>query len=354
MTDCVVTRHEQPHLLRGVHGGTCPGDTCEGCAPAPALPGLLVCGEDLDAVRAALRDFPRLWAELAEQTTVRAAGGAPAGDGSAQVLPPAVQARSLIRATLATWCRVLETDHGIAVPDETLIRRRTTLDVAEVEFERDVALHAWRRHPSDRPGRADHHRRAAEHAARAAELRNRRAGDVDVIDALRDHLDRHLHTLLGDGRTGRESQFTHAQTFAEDVLDVRNRARNIANPRRGVVPIPCSCGAVVHLDVDRERTYRCPGCGTTGTLDEWRRWEAPDASEALPLSRLPGWLARGYGIEVTVKQLRNWRDRGAITPLECCLPPGGLGPHRPGCTQLFDPNAVLLIARHRLEGKRSA
>jgi hypothetical protein len=360
MTDCVVTRDERPHLQRGAHGGHCPGDSCPGCLPVPALPRLAVCGEHVDEVRGALRLFPELWTALAEPRTTGSRGTwGGTGDDAPQALPQVVAARMLIRSTLVTWCKVLDDEHGVPLPDEQVIVARTMQEAYNADADADVALDAgaWALGVADLG-------KAATLRQDARQLRRRAAGLRDVIDALRDHLDRHLPLLLAGGWTAAESGYREAQVFAEDVLDVAARARRAAYPTMAAVRIECSCGARVAIDptpaaVDKPaRTFRCPGCGLDGTLDQWRTWDAPDTSRPLPLSELPLWLADHHDLTVTHKQLRNWRDRDTIRPLACCVLPGAAGPHRPDCdatgsAQVFDPLAVLLVARARLTRQKA-
>lgn len=355
MTDCVVTRTNgtddgAPCLQRGVHAGHCPGDTCTGCAPAPAVPGTLVCADDTNALHEALSSFVEHWPALGDLPRT-SSGGGPIDDNPS-VLPGAVAARTLIRSTLVAWCKVLENEHGVPLPEERLVARWTQLEVLRTEWDRDVALQAARHY--QRAGQDDRRRAeldtAKRHTRIAADLRERRYTDTDVIDALREHIDRHLRLLLAPGRAGADSGYPQAQTFAEDVLDVASRARAVAHAHTAPIRVECDCGARVPLDTDRERRYRCPGCGTELTLDGWQQQLAPSSTKPITLRELPAWLLAHHRLEVTLDQVRSWArgERALIRPTTLAGRDEDTGRIIPA---KFDPVAVAEVARQRLTRK---
>ncbi len=399
MTDCIVltyryTTDGDACVRAGVHDGDCPGDTCTGCARSPAAPKRICCARHEDGVSGALQEFAELYAALGEPTT-STGGGSTASDAeqdaTPQALPPVIAARMLLRSTLVSWCKVLEDDFGVPVPDERTIAQDTREAILRRQWDADACVKAWR--SQDMIGRDIDRARlvtaTAKHLRVAALLRDERAAGVDVIRALAAHVNDHRPKLLAEpdpfacsvcGRTAEPVAMSggteawcepclntystvlsvqmhrdRGRIFAEDILDVAQRARGLAYPRRVVIRPLCSCGARVALDTDPERYYTCPGCGEYGTLAWWQRREAPPmTSEPMPLAELPEWLLRHHRLAVTLEQIRHWAkgDRPAISP---SVPPGAdpvTGRRTPA---KYDPVAVLAVARAKAErGRRSA
>jgi hypothetical protein len=369
----------------GVHDGDCPGDTCTGCARTPAAAGRICCARHEDAVSAALQELPDLYAALGEPTT-STGGGSTASeadqDATPEALPPVIAARSLIRSTLVTWCRVLEDDFGVPLPDERTIADDTRGTILRRQWDVDIAVRALREARTI-DARAHLARVAEGHRRAAALLRDERAAGVDVIRALAAHVGDHRSKLLAeydppvpdDGRPhdaycewwgecwcnpdpygeAAQKHIDRGRIFAEDILDVAQRARGLAYPRRIVVRILCSCGSRVAVDTDPERYYTCPGCGEYGTLAWWQRREAPPmTSEPMPLSELPEWLLRHHRLAVTLESIRHWAKgaRPAISPTELAGVDPVTGRRTPA---RYDPVAVLAVARAKAErGRRSA
>jgi len=372
MTACVVTTRAgtedgEPCLQRGAHSGDCPGDACEGCAPTPVAPGRLVCTRHEDAVREALQALPDLYSALGEPTSQNA-GTTDMDDATSdavpQLLPPVVAARMLIKSRLVDWCKVLEDDLDVRLPDERNIAADTRYAIITRQWDVDLAVKAQRAAAS--LGERAHLAKVAEAHRRAAGiLRDERAAGVDVIRALAGHVDDHRPKLLREYRawlplTDEENTRRaflapeRARIFAEDILDVHARARGLAYPRRTALRIRCSCGARVAVDTDPERYYTCPGCGEYGTLDWWKRREAPPMTfEPMPLAELPEWLLRHHRLPVTLEALRGWArgERAAISATELA----GRDERGRRTPALYDPVAVLAVARKRAEkGRRSA
>jgi hypothetical protein len=375
MTDCIVLTYRYTPdgdacTRPGVHDGDCPGDTCTGCAASPAAAGRICCARHEDAVSAALQELPDLYAALGEPTT-STGGGSTASeadqDATPEALPPVIAARSLIRSTLVTWCRVLEEDFGVPLPDERTIADDTRGTILRRQWDVDIAVRALREARTI-DARAHLARVAEGHRRAAALLRDERASGVDVIRALAAHVGDHRSRLLARPEPAVESidpypvafernvhQFERGRIFAEDILDVAARARGLAYPRRVVIRPLCSCGARVALDTDPERYYTCPGCGEYGTLAWWQRREAPPmTSEPMPLSELPEWLLRHHRLAVTLESIRHWAKgaRPAISPTELAGVDPATGRRTPA---RYDPVAVLAVARAKAErGRRSA
>ena len=105
------------------HQADCTDDTCKGCVPRPVADGrnlCEVCTRRLaeDAVQAAFL-YDELELNLASGT---GAGQKVAGsrDRGTQLNPRAVEARTLIRHTLVSWCLLVSEERGIHPPRDTV------------------------------------------------------------------------------------------------------------------------------------------------------------------------------------------------------------------------------------------
>lgn len=307
------------------------GDECP-CPPYQAAPGSHVCGHHADTTREHLRDFPELWAVLGSKP----AGGGQTGGSDEPPQPISDRARlerQGMRTMLVTWCKVLEEDRGSPLPDERVIIANTRRDVVRHQSDRYVALDAWR--AAQDPQEQERHVNAAQAAHRRAEATlEARATGADIIEALREHIDRHLAWLLNTD---------HAARLVHDVDTAHTGARRVAYPSRAAIRILCACGERVPISTEHHAIIRCPGCGEWGTLSWWRAREAPALADGpLTLRQLPDWLFAATGLVVSHKQLRNWHDRGYLTQHNYVMIPAR-----------YDPEAVAVIAHHRL-GRRTA
>lgn len=107
---------------RGYHLDGCTDPQCAGCSPRLAADGLNLCRSDRDWLsRNAVRSAA-LYDELATQLV---ASGGPGERTSgtpsrgATLNERAADARTTIRAVLASWCRLVAEERGIALPDDT-------------------------------------------------------------------------------------------------------------------------------------------------------------------------------------------------------------------------------------------
>ncbi len=347
MTPCQVDGcvHHDPACLRD--------DSCS-CGPALALPRSQVCAHHETSTREDLRQLPELWEALAEQPRSTPGGtgrdeldAAAPVDPDAVTLPAVLEARHVIRWTLVSWCKILAEPgpfgRGVTLPDERVIARNTRLDVLRAQWDADIALQAFR----DGLGLLDAHYRLRGEADR---LRAWRASGRDVLEALAEHVDRHLAWLLAS---------EHAPVLVAEVRAAA-RARTLVWPARHALSIACSTpacqatGVRVALDVDPgdpNQTFHCRGCGEWGTAKWWQAREAPPSPGLLPLTALPDWLFSHARLVVTLKQLRHWADRDVIIPVVASArrADGTIGPAR------FDPHQVAVTATARLtRGTRSA
>jgi hypothetical protein len=360
VTDCVVVAPESltretegpPCVVRGQHAASCADADCTGCLPTPAAPSSRVCGWHHDGTRDMLtgahreRVVPSL-ADLYEALADAPVGARGAGDGEdAQVIgDERRQARSAIKAMLVSWVLLLAEEaenggRGLSVPDERVIARRTGQAIQRAQDERDLALQAFRDASTSSDvaqfiTRHRHRRDAERHAADLARLREQRQTEADVIAALADHIDRHLAWLLASA---------HAAQLVHDVTSAWRWSWALAGGGRRLPTIRCSCGGLVPMALAEDegeravQVFTCPDCGSWGVLDWWREHEGFN-EEPMSLVDLVPWLARWHRVKVTEKQLRNWADRGDITPVQ--------GGGAPGVTRRFDPVAVALVADGR-------
>jgi hypothetical protein len=334
-----------PCVVRGQHATACVDAECTGCLPTPAAPGSRACGWHHDGTRDMLtgssreRVVPSL-ADLYEALAEAPVGARGPGDGeAAQVIgDERRQARSAIKAMLVSWCLLLAEPaenggRGLSVPDERVIAARTNWAIVAACADGAVALQAWR----DAAMRGEHPPFDAirRQRARVARLREQRLSGADVIAALADHIDRHLAWLLAS---------EHAGQLVHDVASAWRWSWALAGGGRRLPAIRCSCGGQVPMALAEDageravQVFTCPACGEWGVLDWWRAREGFN-EKPMPLVDLVPWLAEHHRVTVTEKQLRNWADRGDITPTA--------GGGAPGVTRLFDPVAVAMVADGR-------
>lgn len=109
-----------PHCrVRGQHTTDCPGGDCRGCLPRPAADGLALCWPHTEWLERDARQAAWLYGEL-EHVLIGAPafGGRVSGSPDRTRLPnmAAVEARTLIRHTLVSWCRLIAEERGIDLP----------------------------------------------------------------------------------------------------------------------------------------------------------------------------------------------------------------------------------------------
>lgn len=341
-TLCTVT------VCRGLVDGHEHQDDCS--CPGPTLTGLFVCGHHADTTRQLLREIPELWAIIGVKPTSGHAGGS--GERPSPLSVPAMEARDHIRQMLIVWCRILEEDRGSPLPIEEKIAAGTRSEIlrhhreaARCDAEASIALRRWRDplRPRTDPdlagqqlvGAAQNAQQEAKAARRRAEQpREDRESGRDIIEALREHIDRHLSWLLAHPE--------HASQLVHDVTAMHHVATTAIPSRGPNVRVVCTCGTRVAIDTAPGTVTACPGCGWRGTSLDWRNRETPTTPGPLTLRDLPDWLLANHRLDVTHKQLRNWHDRRVITQHNYVMIPAR-----------YDAEAVAIIAHHRL-GRRTA
>lgn len=102
----------------GHHWPDCTDGDCRGCQPRLAADGLRLCDRHTADIADDAREAGRLYDELALRLLGAGGSGEPvSGTPAARIPDPrAVEARTLIRHTLASWCRLVAEERGIALP----------------------------------------------------------------------------------------------------------------------------------------------------------------------------------------------------------------------------------------------
>ena len=324
------------------HRPECPRDDSCLCGPRLAAKGLAVCDWHEERARSHLQELPALWEALGERPRIGPGGGLRAATPDPEVidpdravaerLDPRLAARHKIRELLVRWSRVLAAPapegRDVRMPDESTISRWSRRAVVFADSEYQIALQAYREgHGSVEAVRLRRHE--------VDRARERRISGRDVIDALREHVERNLAWLLAG---------EYAAQLVAEVAEAA-RCRGLAWPSRPAVTVACptpGCmteGRRVRLDPDQEE-IKCPRCGEWGDIEWWRRRVGADHVGPLPLSLLALWLADARGIVVTTRRIEGWAERGHLTPEV----PSGRDERGRRTPALYDRTTVALIA----------
>lgn len=105
----------------GYHVAACDDADCRGCQPRRAADGLQLCGMHRDRIAEDAVAAATLHGELALALTSSGAPGEKvkrSDEGSPGVNPAAADARSEIRSTLASWCRLIGEERGLTLPED--------------------------------------------------------------------------------------------------------------------------------------------------------------------------------------------------------------------------------------------
>lgn len=319
---------------------------CDGCLPRLAASHLDVCDSCERATTTALNELPDLWVDLAERPRLAGVSKAPTteGDPASPANDDQIAERSVIKSILVTWCKVLEEDHSITVPHETVVAATSRTLAA---WHSDQARHAREAaNLLDMPTTGPLHRdadgavamrkQAAQAADNARAVRDDRETGRDILRALCEHLHRHNTTLLTS---------PHAKKYVSDLRDARHDARGKAyptSPERLTVPCP-QCGGRNKARLDTDGDITCRQCGARGDA---RWWGANAEHEPMTLTDLRAYLAT-EGLYPTPRQLRSWADKGK---LETTRP--GRGPDGKMQDRTFDPLKSLHVVAELLAHKR--
>jgi hypothetical protein len=109
--------------IRARHTTDCVDEDCKGCLKRRALDGLNLCDVCTNRIGEDAAAAAELWHEL-ELVLARASGTGEKTSGSRErglrVNERALEARTLIRHTLVSWCLMVSEERGIAAPRDTV------------------------------------------------------------------------------------------------------------------------------------------------------------------------------------------------------------------------------------------
>lgn len=311
---CADPQHEHGEYLADQELGWATCSDCTGCLPRLAAPGLQVCPGCENDARRALTELPDLWVDLAERPRLAGVSRAPTGEDepAAPANDDQIAERSVIKSILVTWCKVLEEDHAIGVPDERAIaattrhlaawhsdQARQTRDAANL-LDMPTAGPLYR----DAHGASALRREAATRAAAAAAVRDDRETGRDLLRAICEHLARHSGTLLAG---------PHAAKYTADLRDARHDARRRAYAGRPAgIRLPCpECGHRTRVTREQE-SMSCPACGAFAAITAWSGdTAAPPASPALE-EDITAWMLASHRMDVKGPRIRQWASRGKL------------------------------------------
>ncbi|MEV0726019.1 hypothetical protein AB0I37_24975 [Micromonospora purpureochromogenes] len=246
------------------HSEQCPGQGCRGCLPRLAADGLRLCEVDTRRIGEDARTAAVLHEDLALTLIRRGRGGEKVASSSSGAPVPddeVMEARSAIRATLASLCRMIAEERGSHLPADAIEAMGAY-----------VAHHAvW----------LAAHGAAGEHA-------------------------RDLRDVAGDPRTRRL-----AYPAGTDRLYIGDCPLLVADLDGGNEG---PCGTRLHVFGDSAFVL-CSGCGTEETVEWWQRAIVGDAPVEVDAYSAAADLSLRHRREVTPAMLRKWAFKGAVTPL---------------------------------------
>lgn len=111
---CVSPRCRIP----GRHRDDCGDEACRGCVPGRAHDGLMLCWHCTERIGRDAVEAARLWYEIGLALTAAGANGTPVRNPHPGLVisARAVEVRAEIRHNLASWCRLVAEERGIALP----------------------------------------------------------------------------------------------------------------------------------------------------------------------------------------------------------------------------------------------
>ncbi len=253
-----------PHCgIYGRHLDQCDQEACRGCLPRRAADGLLLCERDTarlseDAWTAADLYDDLLLAALGTRQGEKTSGSRNPGlDPGAERM----EARSAIRATLVSLCRMVAEERGVSLPDDSV------QDMARF-IERNAS---W--------------------------LAAHKAADDHAHD---------LRDIASDPRTWRLAYPT-----STDSLYIGECPLHITTPDgdREV------CGTRLRQRAD-EPLITCPGCGAQETVEQWQRWIVGDHDGVVDAYAAAAHLAVRWHRPVDPATVRKWGQRTGSTGVE--------------------------------------
>jgi len=264
--------------ILGQHLTDCADPHCRGCLPRPAADGLRLCEVDTRRLAEDARTAAVLHEDLALRLMPGGRGGervATSSTGAPTVDGEVVEARSAIRATLVSLCRLIAEERGSHLPADAI----TALGAYVAHHSVWLAAH----------GAADEHAR-------------------DLRDIASDPRTRRLAYRAGSDRL----------YIGDCPLIVRDLD--------GVESV---CGTRLYQQ-DGQHLIGCDGCGTDETVEWWQRQIVGDASATVDAYAGAADLALRWKRPVDPTLIRKWASLNK--PRIEKLPRGFIGP--PRCFQI--------------------
>lgn len=265
-----------PHCgIHNRHTDQCDDDACRGCLPRRAADGLLLCDRDTERLADDAWQAAELYDDLLLAALGTRQGEKTSGSRNPGLDPGAerMEARSSIRATLVSLCRVVAEERGITLPADSV-----------QGMARFIGKHSlWL---------------AAHHAA-----------------------DEHAHDLrdiASDPRTWRLAYPT-----SSDALYIGECPLHVTTPEgdREV------CGTRLRQRCD-EPLITCPGCGTRETVEQWQRWIVGNHDGVVDAYAAAAHLAVRWHRPVDPATVRKWGQRTNTTGVEPLSEPDPTDPDR--------------------------
>lgn len=98
------------------HLPDCTDDACRGCLPALAADGMELCRYHCDRIGADALEAAKLDGDLALALTGQGEPGVRGDHGGLSLNDQAAEARTMLRAILSGWCRLIAEERGIELP----------------------------------------------------------------------------------------------------------------------------------------------------------------------------------------------------------------------------------------------
>lgn len=117
--------------------------------------------------------------------------------------------------------------------------------------------------------------------------------------------------VILERQTGWISAWPHGNRLWAELITLAREVRDLASPRvRDTIALgECECGTTVRAKAHDPGNIKCPGCGTTDTIDGWTL-RIVGHHELVTIPQLVPILHKRMGIVITERQLRRWHQSG--------------------------------------------
>jgi hypothetical protein len=140
-----------PCTVPGRHQTACPGEDCRGCLPGLAADGRYLCGHHERRLGSDVAELPALYDALALRLAATGMGGERTSGTptrSPGINDAAVEARTVVRHTVVSWCLLVAEERGVTLPGrwtvvELPLGVEGPLQRVQVPDETMAALVAW-------------------------------------------------------------------------------------------------------------------------------------------------------------------------------------------------------------------